>query len=90
MFTTKAAMKSFRAATTGLALTIAATSMGYAQNTGAVETKQYDDGGIYEGTFKDGKQHGTGNYRLPSGYEYNGEWVDGEIKGQGEIGRAHV
>ena len=38
-----------------------------------VQTKQYDDGGVYEGTFLDGKQHGTGIYRLPNGYEYNGE-----------------
>ncbi len=49
---------------------------GYAQT---VETKQYDDGGIYEGTFLDGKQHGTGTYRLPNGYEYTGEWIEGEI-----------
>ena len=47
-----------------------------------VVTKQYDDGGVYEGTFRDGKQHGTGTYRLPNGYVYNGEWIDGEIKGQ--------
>ena len=32
---------------------------------GEVQTKQYDDGGIYEGTFKDGLQHGTGTYTLP-------------------------
>jgi len=43
---------------------------GYAQT---VQTKQYDDGGVYEGTFLDGKQHGTGTYRLPNGYEYTGE-----------------
>ena len=41
-----------------------------------VVTKQYDDGGIYEGTFKDGKQHGKGTYRLPNGYEYEGDWVE--------------
>ncbi len=45
--------------------------------------KQYDDGGVYEGTFKDGKQDGIGTYRLPNGYEYTGAWVDGEIRGQG-------
>ena len=28
-------------------------------------------------------QHGTGTYRLPNGYEYTGDWVDGEIRGQG-------
>ena len=48
-----------------------------------VVTKQYDDGGMYEGTFKNGLQHGIGTYRLPNGYEYSGEWVDGEILGVG-------
>ena len=50
---------------------------------GQVQTKQYDDGGIYEGTFKDGLQHGTGTYTLPNGYEYVGDWVEGEIRGKG-------
>ena len=50
---------------------------------GEVITKQYDDGSVYEGTFKDGRQHGTGTYRLPSGFEYTGEWVEGEITGEG-------
>ena len=44
---------------------------------GDVLVKQYDDGGVYEGAFKDGKQHGAGTYTLPNGYEYSGEWVDG-------------
>jgi hypothetical protein len=50
---------------------------------GEVQTKQYEDGGVYEGTFKDGLQHGTGTYRLPNGYEYTGDWVEGEIRGRG-------
>ena len=50
---------------------------------GQVQTKQYDDGGVYEGTFKDGLQHGTGTYTLPNGYEYAGDWVEGEILGRG-------
>lgn len=50
---------------------------------GEVVSKQYDDGGIYEGTFQDGLQHGIGTYRLPNGYEYTGDWVEGEIKGDG-------
>ena len=29
---------------------------------GDIVTKEYDDGGVYEGTFKDGKQHGTGSH----------------------------
>jgi hypothetical protein len=48
-----------------------------------VDIQQYDNGGIYEGEFRNGVQHGTGTYRLPNGYEYTGEWVDGEIRGQG-------
>ena len=34
---------------------------------GTVQTKQYEDGGIYEGTFKDGLQQGNGNYTMPNG-----------------------
>jgi len=45
--------------------------------------KQYEDGGVYRGTFRGGRQHGQGTYTLPNGYEYSGEWVDGEIMGQG-------
>ena len=41
----------------------------FGQSTSIV-TKQYDDGGVYEGTFRDGLQHGQGTYRLPNGYEY--------------------
>ena len=57
---------------------------------GQVLTKQYDDGGIYEGTFKNGLQNGTGTYRLPNGYEYTGTWVDGEIKGEGVARWRHL
>ena len=46
--------------------------------------KQYDDGSIYEGTFKDGRQDGTGTYKLPNGFEYTGDWVAGEIAGTGK------
>ena len=51
-----------------MTLALAATPMALAQE-GTVQTKQYEDGGIYEGTFKDGLQHGTGTYTLPNGYE---------------------
>lgn len=47
-------------------------------------TKQYDDGSIYQGTFRDGKPHGIGSFRLTNGYEYVGDWVDGVITGMGE------
>ena len=51
--------------------------------TDGVLTRQYEDGGVYEGEFRDGLQHGQGTYRLPNGFEYTGEWVDGQITGQG-------
>ena len=73
----------------GIGKTILATTLAYAVFTGTVAaqdgqvlTKQYDDGGVYEGTFLNGLQHGTGTYRLPNGYEYTGDWVEGEIRGE--------
>ena len=63
-------------------MAIALSGPAWAQDAQVI-TKQYDDGGVYEGTFRDGKQHGTGTYRLPNGYVYSGEWIDGEIRGQG-------
>jgi hypothetical protein len=53
---------------TAIALAGLVASAAWAQD-GSVQTKQYEDGGVYEGTFKDGLQHGTGTYRLPNGYE---------------------
>ena len=49
----------------------------------SIQSKQYEDGGFYEGTFKNGRQHGQGTYSLPSGYKYTGAWVNGEISGDG-------
>ena len=51
---------------------------------GEVIVKQYETGGIYEGEFLNGKQHGQGIYRLPNGYIYEGSWVDGKIEGKGK------
>ena len=47
----------------GLILGMLALSLaqpGLAQSDGEVITKQYNDGSVYEGTFKDGVQDGTG------------------------------
>jgi hypothetical protein len=55
----------------------------WAEDPPSVAVKEYDTGGVYEGEFRDGKQHGIGTFRLPGGYEYTGEWVDGRIEGQG-------
>src|SRR5699024_5750852 len=48
-----------------------------------VITKEYDDGGVYEGTFRNRRQHGQGVYTLPDGDRYGGDWVEGESGGQG-------
>ena len=48
-----------------------------------IQLKQYSNGGIYEGEFLDGKQHGFGKYTSADGYEYSGQWVEGVIEGAG-------
>ena len=73
--------------TTRLSLTLIAalatmTNVAFAQET-EVGSKQFDNGGVYEGSFRNGLQHGTGTFRMPNGYEYTGDWVDGQIIGQG-------
>ena len=49
-----------------------------------IQLKQYESGGIYEGEFNEGKQHGKGKYSLPNGYVYEGEWLNGKIEGKGK------
>ena len=46
--------------------------------------KQYDDGSVYEGTFKNGIRNGLATYTSPNGFSYTGEWLDGEIEGYGK------
>ena len=77
---TRVSNYTFRAACLAAVFSAAFCSIAAAQE---VISKQYDDGSIYEGTFKDGRQDGTGTYKLANGYEYTGEWVAGEIKGAG-------
>ena len=69
---------------TAFALALAITLSGpVAAQDSQILSKQDDIGGLYEGTFRGGLQHGIGTYRLPNGYEYSGDWVDGEIRGKG-------
>ena len=42
-----------------------------------------NDGGWYEGEYKDGEYHGQGIYSYPDGSKYEGKWKDGEKHGQG-------
>ena len=48
-----------------------------------ISIKQYDDGSVYKGTFKDGIRHGLATYVTPNGFTYTGQWIDGGIGGQG-------
>ena len=52
------------------AVILFAPAIAHAQATGDIVTdiQQYDNGGIYEGEFRNGVQHGQGTYRLPNGY----------------------
>ena len=42
-----------------------------------------NDGGCYEGEYKDGKYHGQGTETWSDGNKYEGEWKDGVKYGQG-------
>ena len=61
---------------------LAATAAGPTVAQGRVQTKTYANGAVYEGRFLDGRQHGTGRYTQPDGYEYEGDWVEGRIEGR--------
>ena len=66
---------------TAMALAALAPAAALAQE--QVLTKEYDNGGVYEGTFVDGRQQGQGTYRLPNGYEYTGDVGRGPHRGPG-------
>ena len=46
------------------------------------QIKQYDEGSVYEGAFKNGLRNGLGKYTMPDGF-YEGEWKDDQIQGKG-------
>lgn len=46
-------------------------------------TYYYEDGGHYEGFFRNGNRHGTGSYYFADGSWYIGNWVDGIKQGYG-------
>ena len=50
-----------------------------AQDTSEIITKEYEQGGIYEGTFKDGKRQGAGTMRYKTGEEATGAWENGAL-----------
>ena len=45
--------------------------------------KEYSNGDVYEGQFKDGKRTGQGTYTWLSGSVYEGQWKDNEQHGLG-------
>ena len=47
------------------------------------QVKQYDEGSVYEGSFKNGLRNGLGKYTMPDGFTYEGEWKDDQIQGKG-------
>ena len=47
------------------------------------QVKQYDEGSVYEGSFKNGLRNGLGKYTMPDGFTYEGEWRDDQIQGKG-------
>lgn len=78
-------MRSFSLRLLGASVALGAgVSVAVAQS-GDVAVKQYDSGGVYEGEFKDGRQHGKGTFTLPGGYEYTGDWAEGKIQGVGVV-----
>ena len=36
------------------------------------QVKQYDEGSVYEGSFKNGLRNGLGKYTMPDGFTYEG------------------
>ena len=44
-----------------------------------ITTTTYQDGSIYVGEWKDGKQHGKGTMTLPDGSKHEGIWKNGEL-----------
>ena len=54
-----------------------------AAQTSDIVIKQYDDGGIYEGSWVDSKMHGKGTYTFANGNVYEGEWTNDAKHGFG-------
>ena len=47
------------------------------------QIKQYDEGSVYEGEFKNGLRNGQGKYTMSDGFVYEGTWRDDQIQGAG-------
>ena len=47
--------------------------------------KKYEDGGEYEGEFKNGKENGFGIKKGKDGQIYEGEFLDGMKEGKGKL-----
>ena len=60
----------------------------YSTWTNCTGTRMWASGDVYEGDFKDGKQHGKGKYTLASGDVYEGDFKDGKQHGKGKYSSA--
>ena len=49
------------------------------------ERKEFKNGDVYEGEYKDGKFHGQGKYTSSKGWVYEGQFTDGQMTGKGKI-----
>ena len=57
---------------------------GYAKNGEPFEgTLRYTNGGVYEGTFKNGTRSGKGKMTFANGTVHDGEWIGGFLNGKG-------
>ena len=50
-----------------------------------IETRNYSDGSVYVGEFKDGERSGQGTFTFTDGNVYVGEFEDGQFNGQGTL-----
>ena len=46
---------------------------------GQVETRNYSDGSVYVGEFRDGQRNGQGTYTFADGTVSSGIWRDNEL-----------
>lgn len=49
------------------------------------KNKSLQQGGQYNGEWKDSQRHGTGKFTYPNGDWYEGDWLEGKATGQGKF-----
>ena len=46
-------------------------------------TATFADGSVYEGEFKEARNHGIGKITYADGHVYDGQWIEGVKQGRG-------